>query len=192
MLRHPEFSLDEWEKAPVYHGPGTKELQSRGGLISLDFTALEMLASTQEDAGAFRSSNGLEASKAPIKLGDTAAAFIRVSSMNTDDYLVHNPTSAEVLVIINGILTLKNSRFAQILRAHSGQTGPLEPGDVLSLEPEAVRLKAHGLNTQATSLALAIKDIEPRQRGLIIMQEGFKGIKQVEPEGRVNLPYENN
>lgn len=171
MIRHPEFSEGEWEKAPVYWGPGLKELRSRTTV--LDFEALEMIANSQIESGAFRANSGISTLKAPIKIGETPAAFVMVTSLNEDDYFVHTPQEPEILVVINGFLTVRNQRFTKIYDEDSGTTGTLTTGDVITLDPEGVQMTAHGLGLQAESLALAIMDVAPEQRGLILIQDGF-------------------
>lgn len=174
MIRHPEFSKGEWDKAPVYWGPGFKEFHQHNRTTLLDFETLEMIANFQTESGAFRSSSGIDTLKAPVKIGDTPAAFIKVSSSEEDDYFVHTPHEPEILVVINGFLTVRNHRFASVSDETSGTTGALASGDVITLEPEGVQMTAHGLGIQAESLALAIMDVAPEQRGLILLQDGFK------------------
>jgi hypothetical protein len=190
-MKHPEFTAEEWENAPVYDAPGLTELHRHTRTTILDFASLQMIAHAQESAGAFRSASSLESPKAPIKLGDIPAAFVKVVSLNEDDYVVHTPHGPEILVVLNGILTVKNSRFASLTRPRAGSSQPLASGDVIALAPEGVQLTAHGYDMQAASLALSILDIHPRQTEFIIMQGRFNGPKEIGPEGRTKLPYED-
>lgn len=173
MIRHPEFSIGEWDKAPVYWGPGFKEFHQHNRTALLDFETLEMIARMQEETGAFRSSDDSGTSKAPIKIGDTPASFVRVTSTDEENYLLHAPLGPEIFVVLNGLLTVRNQRFGKIFYEGSDTTAALASGDVITLEPEEVEMKAHGLGIQAESLALAIMDVAPEQRGLILLQDGF-------------------
>ena len=191
MSTHPGFTAAEWEKAPEYYGPGLNELHQHSRSIVLDFESLRMIAAAQEDEGAFQAGNGLEALKAPIKLGDVPAAFLKIVSLNEDDFLLHTPREAEILVVINGILTIRNSRFANLLSVDADRSGTLRSGDTVALGPEGVRLTAHGLDRQAATLALSITGVHPQQTGLIVRQNIFKSGKEVTPIGRISLPYED-
>lgn len=173
MIRHPEFSKGEWEKAPVYWGPGFKEFHQHARTTLLDFGELETIAKRQAESGAFRSSSSLDTLKAPIKIGDTPAAFIKVTSSEEDDYFVHTPHKPEILVVINGLLTVTNQRFFSLFDEGSGTTGALVSGDVMTLEPEGVQMRSQGLRQESESLALAIMDVAPEQRGLILIQNKF-------------------
>lgn len=190
-MRHPEFSVEEWERAPVYGGPGLTDLHQHTRTTILDFVSLQMIAHMQEGSGAFRSSTPLDSPKAPIKLGDIPAAFVKVASLNENDYVVHTPHGPEILVVLNGILTVKNSRFASVLKLHAGRSRPLASGDVIALAPEGVQLTAHGQDIQANSMALSILDIHPEQTEFIVMQNRFSGEKVIDLEGRTKLPYED-
>jgi hypothetical protein len=190
MSLHPEFTDAEWDSAPVYRGPGLKDLHKHTGSIVLDFASLEMIAEAQESNGSFRSSDGLDVLKAPLMLGDAPALFLKVVSLNDDDYIVHRPTSDEVLVVVRGLLTIRNNRFANIFNANAGQTGPLQSGDVVPLGSSGIQLTAHGLETQASSLALSISGIHPEQLEFIYMDNIFTTQREINPAGRVNLPYE--
>jgi len=97
----------------------------------------------------------------------------------------------EILVVVTGILTIRNSRFASLFRLDADQSGPLHSGNAVALGPEGVRLTAHGLDRQAASLALSIMGMHPEQTDLIIMQNIFHAGKGINPAGRVNLPYED-
>ena len=191
MATHPEFTAAEWECAPEYWGPGLKEIHRHSRTTILDFESLQMLAAMQEEAGAFRSNNQLETLKAPIKLGEIPAAFVKIASLNEDDYLIHWPKLPEILVVINGMLTVKNSRFASVIKNNAGSSGVLRCGDVVSLAPEGVQLTAHGLDKQAASLALTILGIHPSQTELIVLQGRFNPKTEFDPAGRTKLPYED-
>ena len=173
MIRHPEFSIGEWENAPVYWGPGFKEFHQHNRTALLDFGTLEMIARMQEESGAFRSTDDYGTSKAPIKIGDTPASFVRVTSDDEENYSLHTPLEPEIFVVLNGLLTIRNHRFERIFYKGSDTTAALASGDVITLEPEGVQMTAHGLGTEAESLALAIMDVAPEQRGLIVAQDGF-------------------
>jgi hypothetical protein len=191
MMRHPEFTIAEWESAPEYRGPGLRELHQHSHTAILDFESMEMIATIQHEAGAFRSSDGLGALKAPVKLGDIPAAFVKVVSLNEDDYFIHTPYESEILVVINGVLTIRNDRFASARQTNAGTSEPLRSGDVVALAPEEIRLTAHGLDRQAASLALSIMGMRPEQTELIILQNRFSFDKEIDPDGRTRLPYED-
>jgi hypothetical protein len=191
MVRHPEFTDAEWNSAPEYRGPGVKELHKHSGTVILDFESLQMTANMLEQTGAFRSNNGLDTLKAPIKLGGVPAAFLKIVSLNEDDYLVHTPHGQEILVVLNGILTIKNSRFASRSNMGADRTEHLRSGDVVALAPEGIQLTAHGLDRQAASLALSIMGMHPEQTELIILQNIFNTEKKIDPDGRTKLPYED-
>lgn len=163
MIGDPEFSKGEWETAPVYLGPGTRDLRDASGVVMLDFGALEMLANFQAESGAFSAPNGLATETAPVMIGDTPGAFIKVSSLGEDDYLVYTPKEPEILVVINGILTVKNYSSFNIFSADSSITDALTSGDIMQLEPEGVQMTAIGLELQAESLALTITETTPGQ-----------------------------
>jgi len=168
------FGIDSrWEKAPIYLGPGNKELHAASRTVMFDFGALEMLADHQAQAGAFTASSGIETETAPVMIGDTPGSFIRISSLREDDFLIYTPKEPEILIVINGFLTITNQRFFSLFNESSGATGTLASGDVTTLEPEGVQMTAHGLGLQAESLALAIMDIAPDQRGFISIQNGL-------------------
>lgn len=173
MIRHPEFSMGEWNKAPVYRGPGFKEFHKQNRTTILDFGTLEMIARMQEESGAFRSTDDSGTSKAPIKIGDTPASFVRVTSNGEENFSIHTPLGPEIFVILNGLLTIRNQRFDRIYDKGSDTTAALASGDVITLDTEEVEMRAHGLGVQAKSLALAIMDVAPEQRGLIVIQDGF-------------------
>ena len=190
-MRHPEFSTAEWDNAPTYGGMGLRDLHRQRGTTILDFSILETLANYQEESGAFRTTTSLNPPKAPLKLGDVPAAFLKIGSRNEDDYLIHNSSGPEVLVVINGVISLKNSRFASIADPRAGTTGALGSGDVVALDQGDVRLTAHGLQKEAAGLALSIMGMDPQQTELIVIQDRLHLPKEIPSEGRTPLPYED-
>jgi hypothetical protein len=188
MLRHPEFSMSQWEQAPQYWGPGIRELQHQGNATVLDFEALQMIAEAQASSGAFQS-DGMEVSKAPLKLGNVPASFLDVVSEDFDDFVVHTPLGPEILVVIDGLLTIKNFRQFMWRDMRFKTTSPLHSGDVLTLEPEGVKMKAQGLHKNARSLVLAIYNAPTINEDLVISKGRYNG-KMVDSED-IKLPYLN-
>lgn len=190
-MRHPEFTDADWADAPTYIGPGIRELHQHARTTVLDFASLQMVADMQQESGAFRAKSGFSPAMAPIKLGDIPAAFIRVESGFADDYQMYKPPAPEILVVIQGILRVERRQLRNSFRANTGMSKPLASGDVITLPPGRTRLSAHGLDEEASSLALSMWDIHPKQTQLIVLRGIFNKDKEIDPAGRVNLPYEH-
>jgi len=189
MLRHPEFSIAEWEQAPQYWGPGIREMQDQGNVSVLDFDALQMIASAQQEDGAFRA-DGFDTKKAPLKLGNLPAAFLQIVSEEPGDFVVHAPHGPEILVVLNGILTVKSTKNLNLNKQDFVSSGPFSSGDVLPLNNNALHMSAHSLSRKATSLALTLYDAETEQENLLIIRKGRYGDKMITPTERTKLPYE--
>ena len=189
-MSHEVFTKAEWANAPRITGPGNRILHIGARFIALDFAALEMVAMMQEAAGAFRAVYPIDAAKAPVMLGDVPAALVKVETEGAEDYLLHSPKDLETLVVINGVLTVKNRRFSSYSNPNSGKTGALTSGDVLVLKPERVRLTAHSLYDTATSLALSIFGLPHDDGHELILRRIYNPNKDIDPTHITPIPHE--
>ncbi|GAC1503436.1 MAG: hypothetical protein NVS1B10_08510 [Candidatus Saccharimonadales bacterium] len=188
--RHPEFPIEEWENAPQYWGPGTRELQEHARVTVLDFERLQMLAELQRDRGAFKPDNGTDVQKAPVKVGPYPASFVSVESLGDDDYLLHRPFEVEILVVLNGILEIERSQPPSMPRAKSQSRGILRQGDAVGLRPGEVQLTAHGLDSRASSLALSILGLVDKQMHFITKLSRTSMQKEFDIDFKPDLPYD--
>lgn len=187
MVRHPEFPIDAWEKAPTYFGPGIKELQDQGDVAILDFDRLGMIAESQMQNDAFINSSGGNSSIAPVKIGKIPAAFVLIESLTDNDSDIHRPPQPEIFVVIAGKIKLFKARFTSNFERKNYE-GPkvLSEGETIILRPAETRLKAIGLEPKASSLALAFPYIRDESEFKIIQDIVDNAPKEF-PPGFTNL-----
>jgi hypothetical protein len=190
VVRHPDYSMDEWDGAPQYWGPGTRELQEYGQVTVLDFERLEMLAELQRDRGEFKPDNGTDAQKAPVKVGAFLGNFVSIESLDEEDYLLHRPYEVEIFVVLKGLLEVERSLTPGMPRFSAPSRGILRQGDVVGLKPGELQLTAHGLEGRASSLALSILGLPSRQADYIITRSRFTMGKEFDVDFKPQLPYE--
>lgn len=154
MSLHPAFTPEQWERAPQYTGPGNAELHELCDATILDFSELNALALGAEEADAFEvDERGV--AKAPLKLGHLPAAFYKVTTADFDVAAVHMPAEPEILVVLDGVLSVRNSRQAA-LGVNVYDTA-LFSGEVRKLGGKSmVEMRALGLFDTPTSLAISV------------------------------------
>ena len=106
---------------------------------------MNVLARYQEKIGAFED-GGLGIASAPVRLGHIPAAFYKVVSKDFDAEAVHVPEDEEILVVLDGVLSVIDDRkfwygrdeydFALI----SGQVTRLRPHIYHMTQKEAKRI----------------------------------------------------
>lgn len=192
MTYHPAFTPEEWERAPQYHGPGNnRDLHDCLDTTILDFGALMEIAGQLSTQHAFEMDDRGMArgiTRAPVMLGNTPGAFYKIVSRDFDPSAIHIPEGEEVLVVLEGILSVIDDR--RFWYGREDADFAVLPGQVAKLRAGTMnRMRALGLFEAPESLALTVYQKQPDLGALLISTKGAAlRAKQVAAEG-TNLPY---
>ncbi len=154
------FTLDDWQKAPMYEPQG-----SSSGLIPLDFEVLGAMALQEDARGAFRTDDEDYAevfSRAPFYLGHLPAAFYQLEAPEPEVMAEHQAGSNETIVVISGVLKIAFPHSGLRLINENGEVtdtskqGMLYSGQVVNHRNTIVNMGPVGVMDSAKCLALAV------------------------------------